>query len=76
VSLLHVQNRVNDLAEHLVDGGGRIVAPVLAHAGTDAGRRPPHAQGRPTGLRHLTRGTSVPLTLRSSHRASPDETAQ
>jgi hypothetical protein len=73
VSLLHVQNHVNDLAEHLVDGGGRIVAPGRAHAGTDAGRRPPHAQGRATGLRHPTRGTSLPLTSGSSRPASPDE---
>ena len=27
VSLLHVQNPVNDLAEHLVEGGSRIAAP-------------------------------------------------
>ena len=45
VGLLHVQNRVDDLAEHLVEGGSRIIAPGRAHAGTDAGRRPPLAQG-------------------------------
>jgi hypothetical protein len=58
VSLLHVQNHVDDLAEHLVEGGGRIVAPGRAHAGTDAGR-PPHAQSPDTGSRHPTRGTSL-----------------
>jgi hypothetical protein len=76
VSLLHVQNCVDDLAEHLVEGGGRIVAPGLAHAGTDAGLRPPHAQGRAAGLRHPTRATSLPQTAGSSRPASLDETAQ
>ena len=59
VGLLHVQNHVDDLVEHLVEGGSRIVAPGRAHGGTDAGQRPPHAQGPATGSRHLTRGTSV-----------------
>jgi hypothetical protein len=66
VSLPHVQNPVNDLAEHLVEGSGRIVARGLAHADTDARRRLPHAQGRATGLRHLTRGTSLPWISGSS----------
>jgi hypothetical protein len=66
VSLPHVQNPVNDLAEHLVEGSGRIAARGLAHAGTDGRRRLPHAQGRATGLRHLTRGTSLPWTSGSS----------
>jgi hypothetical protein len=70
VSLLHVQNHVNDLAEHLVEGGRRIVAPVRAHAGTDAGWRPPHAQGRAIGLGHRTSGTSLPVTSGSSRPAS------
>jgi len=74
VGLLHVQNRVDDLAEHLVEGGGRIMVPGRAHAGTDADRRPPPAQGRATGLRHPTRATSLPLTAGSSRAASPDET--
>ena len=39
VSLPHVQNRVDDFAEHLVEGGDRIVAPGLAHAGANAGQR-------------------------------------
>src|SRR6202043_1911897 len=72
VSLPHVQNHVNDLAEHLVEGGGRIVAPGRAHDGADRGRRPAHAQGRATGLRHPTRGTSLPLTSGSSRPAHPD----
>ena len=76
VSLPHVQNPVDDLAEHLVEGGGRIVGRGLAHAGTDAGRRPPHAQGRATGLRHLTRGIPLSLTSGSSCPASPMESAQ
>ena len=59
VSLLHIQKHVDDLAEHLVEGGGRIVAPGRAHAGTEAGRRPAHAQGSATGSRHPTRGTSL-----------------
>ena len=68
VGLLHVQNHVNDLAEHLAEGGSRIaapgrarriVAPGRAHAGTDASRRPPHPQGPATGSRHRTRGTSL-----------------
>ncbi len=42
VSLPHVQNRVDDLAEHPVEGGGRIVAPgrapqLLDHAIPRAG---------------------------------------
>ena len=45
VGLLHVQDRVNDLAEHLVKSGERIVAPGQAHASTDAARRPSHTQG-------------------------------
>ena len=49
VSLPHVQNRVDDFAEHRVEGGDRIVPPRLAHAGADAGRRPAHGQGRATG---------------------------
>lgn len=59
VSLPHIQNHVDDLAEHLVKGGGRIVAPGRAHAGTDAGRRPPRAQDPATGSRHPTRRTSL-----------------
>ena len=59
VGLLDVQNRVDDLAEHLVEGGDWIAAPGRAHAGTDAGRRPPRAQCPATGSRHLTRGTSL-----------------
>jgi hypothetical protein len=69
VSLPHIQNPVNDLTEYLVEGGGRIVAPGPAHAGTDAGRRPPRTQSRATGLRHLTRWTSLPLTSGSSRSA-------
>ncbi len=76
VSLLHVQNRVDDLAEHLVEGGRRIVAPGRAHAGTDAGRRPPPAQGRAIGLGHRTRGTSLPLTSGSSRPAARMTSAQ
>src|SRR5690348_16207411 len=45
VSLPDVQDRVNDLAEHLVEGGDRVVAPWRAHAGTDARRPPPPAPG-------------------------------
>jgi hypothetical protein len=76
VSLLHVQNHVNDLAEHLVEGGRRIAAPVRAHTGTDAGRRPPHAQGRAIGSGHRTRGTSLPLTSGSSRRPARTTSAQ
>src|SRR5260221_1078642 len=54
VSLPDVQDRVNDIAEHLVEGSGRIAALGRAHAGTDAIRRPWPAQGRATGLRHPT----------------------
>jgi len=74
VGLLHVQNRVDYLAEHLVEGDGRIVAPGRAHAGTDAGRGPPLAHGRASGLRHPTRAICLPLTAGSSRAASPDET--
>src|SRR6266571_7051679 len=62
VSLPHVQDRIDDLAEHLVEGGGWILARGRAHADTDAGRRPRHTQGRSTGLRHPTPGTSLSLT--------------
>src|SRR5438874_12546395 len=58
VSLPDVQDRVNDLAEHLVEGGDRVVAPWQAHAGTGAGQWPPHAQGRTTGSRHSMPRTS------------------
>jgi hypothetical protein len=47
--------------------------PGRAHAGTDAGRRPPPAQGRATGLCHPTRATSPPVTARSCRAASPDD---
>jgi Major Facilitator Superfamily len=58
VSLPHVQNPVNDLAEHLVEGGGRIVAPGLAHAGTVA-----YHHGR-------SRARSVPLVWSSASRSA------
>src|SRR5215475_6856197 len=63
VSLPDVQDRVNDLAEHLVEGGDRVVAPWRAHAGTDARRRPPHAQGEATGSRHPTPRTSCVFAM-------------
>ena len=72
VRLPDVQDRVNDLAEHLVEGGDRVVAPWRAHAGPDAaGRRsarkavlPGHAIPRPD-LPCLCHGASSP--------ASPDQ---
>jgi len=51
-----VQDRVNDLAEHLVKGGGRILAPRRAHAATSAGRGPPRPWSQPPRLRHPTSG--------------------
>jgi len=54
VSLPHVQDRIDDFAEHLVEGGHRIVTPGLAHASAEAGRRPAQAPGRATGSRHPT----------------------
>lgn len=65
VSLPNVQDRIDDLAKHLVEGGGWIIARGRAHADTDAGRRPRHARGRTTGLRHPT-----PRDLLISDRAS------
>jgi hypothetical protein len=62
VSLPHVQNAVNDLAEHLVEGCDRFIARGLAHADANADRRPGHTQGRATGLGRTTRGTSLPAT--------------
>jgi hypothetical protein len=56
VSLPNVQDRVDDLAEHLVEGGGWIVARRRAHGTADAGRRPRHAPGCTTGPRHPTPG--------------------
>ena len=35
VSLLHVLHQVDDLAEHLVEGGDRIVGRGRAHLGND-----------------------------------------
>jgi hypothetical protein len=56
VSLLHVQNPVNDLAEHLVEGGGRIVAPGRTHADTDAAMFPlsRYRKGPPASARART----------------------
>jgi hypothetical protein len=72
VSLPDVQDRVNDIAEYLVEGSGRIVALGRAHAGTDAGRRHWRVQGRATGLRHPTPGDLL-ISARALSPASSDE---
>ena len=41
-----VQERVNDLVEHLVEGGRRILAPGRAHRSTRAGRWPAYRPGQ------------------------------
>lgn len=78
VSLSDVQDRIDDLAEDLVQGSGRILALGRAHAGTDAGRRPRHAQGRATGLRHSTPrdllvSARAPSSGRPAHVNPPSE---
>ena len=70
-SLPNVQDRIDDLAEHPVEGRGWIIARGPAHADTDAGRRPRHAQGRTTGLR-----LSTPRDLLISDRASSARSAR
>jgi hypothetical protein len=64
VRLPDVQDRVNDLAEHLVEGGDRVAARWRAHAATDARRPPPPAPGRATGSRHPKPRTSFVFAMK------------
>src|SRR5262249_17996092 len=61
VSLPDVQDRVNDLAEHLVEGGDRVVALWRAHAGTDS--CPPTAPRARPGCRVTPSHTPDLLSL-------------
>ena len=85
VGLLHVQNHVNDLAEHLAEGGqpdrrARAGSPDRrAGAGSRRHRCEPAAPApaRPGYWITPSHPRDLPaLTSGSSHPASPDETAQ